>query len=112
MSTVQAPHREVSQPTCVPVRPVFSRKKWTRSRRGSTEARRSTPFTVMFTLFVIGFPTACGFGQESFEAANNNKRRGGFTSCDQRNYGALVKAAFPAAFPMLKLNDNVPSRTD
>ena len=36
MSTVQAPHWLVSQPTCVPVRLRCSRRKWTRSRRGST----------------------------------------------------------------------------
>src|SRR5206468_8593120 len=38
-STVHAPHWLVSQPTCAPVRRSCSRKKWTRSRRGSTSPR-------------------------------------------------------------------------
>ena len=36
MSTVQAPHWDVSQPTCAPVRLRCSRRKWTSSIRGST----------------------------------------------------------------------------
>ena len=36
MSTVQAPQLEVSQPIGVPVRARSSRRRWTRSRRGST----------------------------------------------------------------------------
>ena len=49
MSTVQAPHWLVSQPTCVPVRLRCSRRKWTRSIRGSTCALRTLPFTVIET---------------------------------------------------------------
>src|SRR5207248_8934047 len=45
--TVQAPHWLVSQPTCVPVRPSASRRKWTRSMRGSTSRVWATPFTLM-----------------------------------------------------------------
>ena len=44
--TVQAPQLDVSQPTCVPVRPRVSRRKWTSSNRGSTSADRLWPFTV------------------------------------------------------------------
>src|SRR4051794_38603284 len=47
--TVHAPQLDVSQPTCVPVRPSVSRRKWTRSRRGSTSALSSAPFTVNVT---------------------------------------------------------------
>ena len=36
MMTVQAPHWLVSHPTCAPVRFSCSRRKWTRSVRGST----------------------------------------------------------------------------
>ena len=36
--TVQAPQLLVSQPTCVPVSPRLSRRKWTSRRRGSTSA--------------------------------------------------------------------------
>jgi hypothetical protein len=38
-STVQAPQLEESQPTCVPVRPRFSRRKCTSSCRDSTVCR-------------------------------------------------------------------------
>ena len=48
-STVQAPHWLVSQPTCAPVRRSCSRRKWTRSRRGSTSPLRTLPLTVMET---------------------------------------------------------------
>src|SRR5215210_170126 len=44
--TVHAPQLEVSQPTCVPVRPSESRRKWTSSWRGSTSPAWSWPFTV------------------------------------------------------------------
>src|SRR4051794_40393797 len=47
--TVHAPQLDVSQPTCVPVRPSVSRRKWTRSRRGSTSALSCAPFTVIVT---------------------------------------------------------------
>src|SRR5438105_9826311 len=43
--TVQAPHWLVSQPTCVPVRPRTSRRKWTSSTRGSTERISLVPLT-------------------------------------------------------------------
>src|SRR4051812_40247112 len=46
ISTVQAPHWLVSQPTCVPVRFKCSRRKCTSSTRGSTCALRTRPFTV------------------------------------------------------------------
>src|SRR6266540_2761180 len=39
-STVQAPQLVVSQPTWVPVRPSFSRRRCTSNRRGSTSAER------------------------------------------------------------------------
>src|SRR5687767_14686608 len=55
MSTVHAPHWLVSQPTCVPVRLRCSRKKCTRSVRGSTCALRTLPLTVMATCS-IGAP--------------------------------------------------------
>src|SRR5207244_12239569 len=45
--TVQAPHWLVSQPTCVPVSPSASRRKWTRSMRVSTSRVSATPFTLM-----------------------------------------------------------------
>src|ERR1700746_21088 len=47
--TTQAPHCEVSQPTCVPVSRRFSRSNWTRSVRGSTSAVTDLPFTVRET---------------------------------------------------------------
>jgi hypothetical protein len=42
---VQAPHWLVSQPTCVPVSPKFSRRKYTSKVRGSTAAASSTKLT-------------------------------------------------------------------
>src|SRR4051812_12991090 len=47
--TVHAPQLDVSQPMCVPVRPSVSRRKCTRSRRGSTSWSYRTPFTVIET---------------------------------------------------------------
>src|ERR1700754_268797 len=47
--TVHAPQLDVSHPTWVPVKPSVSRRKWTRSRRGSTSALFSAPLTVIVT---------------------------------------------------------------
>src|SRR5262245_35055377 len=47
--TVHAPHWLVSQPMWVPVSRRFSRRKWTRSTRGSTVAFRALPLTVIDT---------------------------------------------------------------
>jgi hypothetical protein len=54
--TTQAPHCDVSQPTCVPVSLRFSRMNWTSSVRGSTSAVTDLPFTVMDTVAIFGFP--------------------------------------------------------
>src|SRR4029077_9607206 len=48
--TVHTPQCEVSQPTCVPVRRRFSRRKCTSSSRDSTSASRTAPFTVTLIL--------------------------------------------------------------
>ena len=48
-STVQAPQLDVSHPTFVPVSPRVSRRKYTRSVRGSTSAARIAPLTVTET---------------------------------------------------------------
>src|SRR6266487_5475643 len=48
-STTQAPHWDVSQPTCVPVSRKFSRRNCTRSVRGSTSPVTALPFTVSAT---------------------------------------------------------------
>src|SRR5215469_13128082 len=53
--TTQAPHWLVSQPTCVPVRPRFSRRNCTSSVRPSTLPVTVLPFTVMDT---AGIPLA------------------------------------------------------
>ena len=45
-STTQAPQFDVSQPQCVPVRPRWSRRKWTSSVRGSASAEAGAPLTV------------------------------------------------------------------
>src|SRR5258706_14436315 len=47
--TTQAPHWDVSQPTCVPVSRRFSRRNCTRSVRGSTSPVTALPFTVSAT---------------------------------------------------------------
>ena len=52
-STVQAPQLVVSQPMWVPVSASVSRMKWTRRRRGSTSAVRSTSLTVIVTAIVV-----------------------------------------------------------
>src|SRR5262249_33846003 len=56
--TTQAPHCEVSQPTCVPVSRKCSRSNCTSNVRGSTLAVMGLPFTVMDTAAVspaLGF---------------------------------------------------------
>ena len=53
--TVHAPHWLVSHPTWVPVRLRCSRRKCTRSVRGSTCALRTLPLTVM-AMGIIGAP--------------------------------------------------------
>src|SRR5687767_14003789 len=60
-STVQAPHWLVSQPTCVPVRPSSSRRKYTSRSRGSTSRRYVVPFTETLTgtLSAITPPSQC-----------------------------------------------------
>src|SRR5437763_8770719 len=50
--TTQAPHCEVSQPTCVPVNRRFSRRNWTSRVRGSTLALTGLPFTIMEILAI------------------------------------------------------------
>src|SRR5439155_2529108 len=47
--TVQAPHWLVSHPTCVPVSPSVSRRKWTSRSRGSTWRAWLVPLTEMVT---------------------------------------------------------------
>src|SRR4029079_3737017 len=48
--TTQAPHCEVSQPTCVPVSRRSSLRNCTSSVRGSTSAATGLPFTVRATV--------------------------------------------------------------
>src|SRR5213076_3275250 len=48
--TTQAPHWLVSQPTWVPVRFRFSRRRWTRRVRSSTSTETALPFTVSLTV--------------------------------------------------------------
>src|SRR5271157_1047725 len=47
--TTQAPHWLVSQPTCVPVSPSFSRSNSTSRVRASTSTDAALPFTVRVT---------------------------------------------------------------
>ena len=70
-STVQAPHWLVSQPTCVPVRLSCSRRKCTRSRRGSTCALRTLPLTVIETCVIGSSLSACLSG---FHGQLNTRR--------------------------------------
>src|SRR4051794_1822234 len=74
--TTQVPQLLVSQPQCVPVRSSSSRRKCTRSIRGSTSAAASSPFTVIFTsTFVL--PLAGG--------------RHALDGAPQRSLGQLVR---------------------
>src|ERR1700730_2866933 len=58
----QAPHWLVSQPTCVPVRPRFSRRDCTNSVRFSAFAVCFLPLTVMVTDGIALLPQwACAF---------------------------------------------------
>src|SRR5581483_12092960 len=69
--TVHAPHDVVSHPMLVPVRPAFSRMKWTSSCRGSTSCVCSRPLTVIVTFTAVpsllglpdGRPHAFGRGR-------------------------------------------------
>src|SRR4051794_25113678 len=55
--TVHAPQLLVSQPTCVPVSPKLSLRRWTSRRRGSTSASWTSPLTpteMCWVLMVAG----------------------------------------------------------
>src|SRR5215471_21228149 len=54
--TTQAPHWDVSQPTCVPVSLKFSRRYCTSKVRISTSAVTGLPFTVIETVGMIAPP--------------------------------------------------------
>src|SRR3954471_23779948 len=56
--TTQAPHWLGSQPIWVPVRPRWSRNRWTRSVRSSTSADTFLPFTVRLTVGTLIPPLA------------------------------------------------------
>src|ERR1700688_327983 len=56
--TTQAPHCEVSQPTCVPVSRRFSRRNCTSRVRSSTLPVTALPFTVMDTAGIIVLPNS------------------------------------------------------
>src|SRR5258707_10182007 len=60
--TVHAPHNEVSQPTCVPVRFSTSRMYCTSSRRGSISFWCVTPFTVTLIVFFMDHLVFRGLG--------------------------------------------------
>src|SRR6266576_2631088 len=60
--TTQAPHCEVSQPTCVPVSRKFSRRNCTSRVRGSTSPVTGLPFTVIATAdiqYLLEIQTLC-----------------------------------------------------
>src|SRR3954466_283387 len=50
--TTQAPHWDVSHPTCVPVSRRPSRRYWTSKVRGSASAVTALPFTVIETFAI------------------------------------------------------------
>src|SRR3954466_4979610 len=50
--TTQAPHWDVSHPTCVPVSRRPSRRYWTSNVRGSASAVTALPFTVIETFAI------------------------------------------------------------
>src|SRR4051794_24008406 len=51
--TVHAPQLLVSQPTCVPVSPKLSLRRWTSRRRGSTSASWASPLTLTEMCWVL-----------------------------------------------------------
>jgi hypothetical protein len=53
--TVQAPQRAIRQLNCVPVIPSVARSYYNSGISGSPSKRRSTPFTLSFTIWVL-FP--------------------------------------------------------
>src|SRR5262249_44244544 len=87
--TTQAPHWDVSQPTCVPVSRRFSRRNCTRSVRGSTSPVTALPFTVSATadmtflleirpktsFFAPTGETGGGSGQNRVDMANFSNRK-------------------------------------
>src|SRR5437763_7568060 len=62
--TTQAPHCDVSHPTCVPVRRRFSRRYCTKSVRGSTSAVTALPFTVIETAGMLNLPNTRSFSTQ------------------------------------------------
>src|SRR5215208_8234434 len=73
--TTQAPHCEVSQPTCVPVSRRFSRRNWTSRVRGSTLALTGLPFTIIEILAISTLlsapPHVGGPGDENHSKRHN-----------------------------------------
>src|ERR1700682_1948694 len=88
-STVHPPHWLVSHPTCVPVRPSASRKKWTSSIRGSTSRVSATPFTWI----VMELTAKPPFGRR----ADRPARRGSGVSTQQRSGQHAPRRGLPVS---------------
>src|SRR5262249_8703651 len=106
--TTQAPHWDVSQPTCVPVSRRFSRRNCTRSVRGSTSPVTALPFTVSATadmtflleirpktsFFAPTGETGGGSGQNRVDMANFSNRKD--LDWQPAPAGSLAQQLFPA----------------
>src|SRR5262245_24509721 len=77
--TTQAPHCEVSQPTCVPVSRRCSRRNCTSRVRGSTSPVTGLPFTVIATA-VIEVPPKIRAGRPVLHAAGGTRQQIGAKS--------------------------------
>src|SRR4051812_23367017 len=73
MSTVHAPHDDVSQPMFVPVSPRRSRRTYARSSRGSTSSVCDVPFTEKVTDVTNDASFVGGPGIETTPRANPGK---------------------------------------
>src|SRR3989442_15012296 len=73
--TVQAPHWLVSQPTCVPVSPSSSRRKYTSKSRGSTSRVYVAPLTRTLTgnLSAISPPSMDANGRPTLAAPGDRR---------------------------------------
>src|SRR3954468_14013806 len=71
--TTQAPHWDVSHPTCVPVSRRPSRRYWTSKVRGSASAVTALPFTVIET-FAIRLLLESGPKGPHFDAGYHLRR--------------------------------------
>ena len=94
--STQAPQFDVSHPQWVPVRSRWSRRKCTRSSRGSTSREISSPFTVIVTFIVMLLRLGPGPPPDAAPARSARRRGGACTRRDRAGRCAARSRPRPA----------------